>query len=47
MFVFGCTNENGGDNSGAVIYLGSFCGLMTFCCEVDPALAYLKKRRLD
>jgi hypothetical protein len=45
MFEFGCTNENGGDNSGAVIYLGSFCGLMTF--YPDEPLAYLNKRRLD
>ncbi len=45
MLEFGCTNENGGDNSGAVMYLGSFCGLMTFCA--DEPLAYLNKRRLD
>jgi hypothetical protein len=45
MLEFGCTKEKGGDNSGAVIYLGSFCGLITFCA--DEPLAYLKKRRLD
>ncbi len=45
MLEFGCTKENGGDNSGAVMYLGSFCGLMTFCA--DEPLAYLNKRRLD
>lgn len=42
MLEFGCTKEKGGDNSGAVIYLGSFCGLITFCADEPLAFNYLE-----
>jgi len=41
ILEFGCTKENGGESNGAVMYLGSFYGLVA-CCTF-----YREKARLD